>query len=585
MNLPIVAHLLTSKEEIEEIVPLLKGSIVSFDLETTSKDDMVADIVGIALATSAQTGWYIPVSHTIGPNVALADVLAILAPVLEDESVPKIGQNLKYDTKILRRNGVAVAGIVWDTMLAQYCIDPESERGFDYMAKHYLKHTTIKYKDVVPKKKTFADVPLKDAAAYAVEDAALIFEIAEAQHLGEQQKVFEEIDMPLMGVLMQMELNGIKLDTDYLNDLSRTWALESTMLLNDIYRVTGPFNVNSPKQLQEVLFFQLKLPKGRKTKTGYSTDTKVLENLKDKHEIADMLLRYRKLTKMLTTYTEKFPRLVNPESGRLHGRFNQTGTATNRLSSSKPNLQNIPSRGEEGDIIRRAFIAEEGNVLVGADYSQIELRVFAHFSQDAYLLNAYKQGEDIHEATARKIFDVASPTKDQRSAAKTINFGILYGMFYKKLAATLNISEQEGKELLENFFAAFPGVTSFIKAVKKDTKKKGYAQTMFGHRRLLPNIKSDNNYEVMRAERQAVSQVVQGSAADIIKIAMLRIAASLPPEAKMILQVHDEIVLECPAQMADAVQSILSREMSLAVKLDVPLIAEASIGKTWKDIK
>lgn len=563
--------------------------IMSIDLETTSKRPSEAEIVGIAFCFDIFTGYYIPIAHAEGNNLDLKTVLKyLLSPLYQ-----YIGQNIKYDMTVLGMYGHHVFNIVSDSMINQYILDPVEHKSLDALADKYLQHTTIKYKDVVPRGNTMADVAVDKAAEYAVEDVIVTYKVDRMLNKKVKEEGLEklkEIEMNVLSVLRDMEVAGVRLDLPYLSQLSDAWNGLIKSLQEQMFKIAGyDININSYQQLAELFYNTWGLPRGKRTKTGWSTDNKELLRLKGQHEFIGLLLDYRVYKKMLSTYVDALPDLINPKTMRLHGQFNQCVTRTSRLSSSKPNLQNIPSRGDMGNAIRQAFIAEDHNVLVGADYSQIELRVFAHFSEDKALIKAFRDGGDVHTLTAQKIFSTPTPSKEERQKAKTVNFGILYGMSYKRLAKEINVSEEDAQDFLNAYFLSFPGVKKFIKSVVAKTKEKGYAETYLGHRRYLPSINDGNRYEKAGAERKAVSQVVQGTAADLIKLAMLAISENIfyktGQKAFMILQVHDEIVLECPEYMASEVAKGVEECMTNALKLNVPIEATAKIGKTWKEIK
>ena len=495
-------RLIQSKGKLRSLMESNVGETLSIDLETTSLRPSEAEIVGVALSFN-DDAYYIPVAHELGGNVPLADVLSVLKKPLEDMLWPKVGQNIKYDATVLRFNGISMLGIRGDSMIAQYLLDPVEPKSLDAMAKKYLSLTTIKYKDVVPKGKSFTDVPIDVACEYAAEDALVALKLNTLL----RDKIDEErlnnlykLEIDVLNVLIDVESIGVALDIPYLKSLSEKFTNKMVELKDRMLDVAGrDVNINSGKQLQELMYDEWGLPRGRRTKTGWAVDATELKRLSSEHEFPSLLLEYRIVTKMLSTYIDALPALVSTKTGRLHGNFNQAITRTGRLSSSKPNLQNIPARGDMGDILRKAFIAGTGNVLVGADYSQVELRLFAHFSGDRDLVKTYKEGGDVHCLTASKIFDTPSPSKEQRDKAKTVNFGILYGMYGKRLAKEINVTVGEAEEFLEAYYAAFPGVSKFIDRTVKSARKKGYAETYLGHRRYLPSITSPDRFSRTQA--------------------------------------------------------------------------------------
>jgi DNA polymerase-1 len=570
------------------------------DLETTSLNPLEAEIVGISLSFREHEAFYVPVGHRyLGapPQLELTETLAALVPFLTDPGKRKIGQNLKYDYQVLRRYGIEMQGIWCDTMLASYLLNPvRSSHGLDSLAVEFLDHKMISYSDVAGKGKeqiNFAQVPVEKASVYSCEDsdAAFLLHGIFLPRLAElgMERLFFELEMPLLKVLAEMELCGVKVDLTLLRELSRGFADQLALLEQQIFSQSGcEFNINSPKQLGEVLFERLKLPSGRKTKTGWSTDMDVLVKLARDYELPKSILQYRSVSKLKSTYTDVLPRLVDKSSGRIHTSYNQAVTNTGRLSSSEPNLQNIPIRGEEGRKIRRAFIAEEGHLLLSADYSQIELRVLAHLSEDRVFCDAFARDEDIHTRTASEVFDIMPGlvTAEMRRQAKTINFGVIYGQGAFSLANELGVSTRTAKEFIDNYFARHSGARAFLDACIRDAEEKGYVTTILGRRLPIPDIRSGNGNVRAFAQRNAVNYPIQGSAADIIKQAMVRVFDRISGEgmkSRLIMQVHDELVFEVPEEEKQAMEKLVRREMERAVSLRVPLKVDINFGRNWSE--
>lgn len=592
-------RLITDIEELQRYLGEVREKCLplSVDLETTSKIPMRAEIVGISMACEMGQGIYVPVGHR-GSEIAqpaLKEVLAILKGILEDERVGKRGQNIKYDDVIFRRHGIAIKNIAFDTMLASYLIDAQA-RGLhnldDLCAKH-LSHKTITYDEVTEgiEDRQFALVPVEKALQYAAEDADMVLCLEEKLRpmLQEQQllSLLTDVELPVSSILAEMEVNGIEVDRKRLGAMSQEFDVELKGLISKIYESAGEeFTINSPKQLQKILFDKMNLPRGKKTKTGYSTDTEVLADLARIHELPNMILRYRVLTKLKSTYIDSLPDLIHPETGRIHTHFNQAVAATGRLSSSDPNMQNIPVRGAEGQLIRAAFVPRQGWEFLGADYSQIELRIFAHFSEDPTLLRAYREHEDIHSLTAQAVFHVEAKdvTDDMRRKAKVVNFGILYGMSEFRLARELGISNQEGREFIEGYFAGYPGVRKFIDSTIAEARKSGFVKTYLGRRRATPDLNNKNFNLRKAAERAACSTTVQGSAADLIKSAMIQVDRRMKKQglkSKMLLQVHDELVFEVPPDERQVMQKLVTEEMQNVWTLRVPLEVQSQFGTNW----
>ncbi len=592
-----------TEEELTAWIEAHKGADeLVIDTETTSRRPMEAELVGISLCFKPPEAVYIPVGHkTHKPQLSIEAVRRCLAPLLEASSPGKIGQNIKYDCIVLSRNGLKMNAITGDTMIASYLLDPTRRRhNLDEIARDILGHKMISYKEVtkgLSRRQNFAHVPVEKAMEYSCEDVHVTGLVKDRFHHELREKglwdLYHRVEIPLIPVLARMEMNGIFVDRLALLALKEEFANRLDSLRKDIYELAGhEFNINSPKQLAEVLFQELNLPQLKKTrkKTGYSTDVEVLKSLAKLHPLPEHLLKYRNISKLKSTYVDGLEREINPETGRIHTSFNQTVTATGRLSSSDPNLQNIPVRTEEGRRIRALFIAEPGNLLVAADYSQIDLRVLAHYSGDENLVKAFRHGEDIHRRTAAQIFDVEPGfvTPEMRRVAKTVNFGIIYGMSAYGLAKELDIGRKEAKEFIEIYFARYPGVKRFMSDIVDRARKQGFVETILGRRRYISEIKSRNRAARQFAERTAINTPIQGSAADIIKLAMLKVAGRFReqvPDARLLLQVHDELVVECPESMREAVAMCLKEVMEGVVDLLVPLEVSVGWGHSWDEIK
>ncbi|MEW6267206.1 MAG: DNA polymerase I [Thermodesulfobacteriota bacterium] len=593
-------HLVRTEAEFAALLEELSGAKrLAVDLETTSLDSMRARIVGLSLAARPQRAFYLPVAHRTlsGPQLDWSAVAGRLKSLLESGRTVKIGQNVKYDYVILRRHGVRLGPIGDDPMIASYLLDPGTGgHGLDDLSRKYLDHDTIKYEEAVGGKKTgFDEITPEAARDYACEDADVAWRLAGLLRAKLEEegllKLYEEVELPLIEVLAEMEMNGVGLDADLLGELSKELAGRMDRTEARVHALAGhEFNINSPKQLGAVLFEELKLPQGKKTKkkSGYSTDVEVLTDLAVHHELPAEVLNYRTLSKLKTTYVDALPRLVNPETGRVHTSFNQAVTATGRLSSSDPNLQNIPIRTEEGRRIRQAFIPRPGWKLLSADYSQIELRVLAHYSGDRSLQEAFRSGQDVHTRTAAEVFRVmpALVTPEMRREAKAINFGIVYGLQAFGLARQLGIDRKVAQGYIEAYFQRYAGVKAFIDRTLTEARRTGLVTTLLGRRRKLPELRSKNFQERSMAERMAVNTPIQGTAADLIKLAMLavtRAVRSAGLEAKMVLQVHDELVFEVPADEVEKTAALVRREMEGVMSLAVPLIVDVSWGDHWAE--
>jgi len=557
--------------ELEALIKTLaKAEVVAFDLETTGLDVFTAEIVGISFATETEAAFYFPISSKVPEQ---------LKSMFSSNKL-KIGHNIKYDIEVLNNNGIEVKGPLFDTMVAAYLLDPVSGKlALKSLARQFLGRDMIKLAELIGQNaeyKNFADVPIAIARDYACSDAEATFGLYEIFRLAlkgqKLDKLFYEIEMPLIPVLIEMETNGVSINKKLLANMSKDIEKELKELETHIFAISGEgFNINSPKQLAKILFEKLKLPISKRTKTGASTNIEVLEELAaQKFEIAERLMAYRQLTKLKSTYVDVLPTLVHPKTGRIHTSFNQTITATGRLSSSDPNLQNIPKR------IRSAFIPEKKDwVILAADYSQIELRILAHMSQDPLLIRAFKEGKDIHQATA----DELGITRD---AAKTVNFGIIYGISDFGLAKQLKIKRVEAQEFIDKYFAKHTGVKAFMDKTIKEARKNGYVTTMLGRKRPLPDINSPNYGIKSFTERTAINTPVQGTAADMIKIAMVKLNLKLKTKnVKLILQVHDELVFECPRAGAAQIKKIIGEEMVKALPLVVPIKVDIGVGESW----
>lgn len=587
-------HLIESEEDAQELCRnLLTFSQVAFDTETTSVDAMQAQLVGMSFAVEGGTAWYVAVSRETEAAQRMVD---IFRPFFESTTIEKVGQNLKYDLLVLSHYGVEVAGPLFDTMLAHYVVQPEQRHNMDLLAEKYLHYRTIPIEALIGSGRTqrnMADLEPKEIVDYACEDADVTLRLypilKEEMEKYEVTSVFTHIEMPLLPVLARMERNGVRLDTAALEETGRNFTERMQQLETDIYELAGhEFTITSPKQVGAVLFDELQISaKVKKTKTGqYSTSEEVLESLRDKHPIVEKILQHRALKKLLSTYVEALPKLIHPQTGHIHTSFNQAVTATGRLSSSNPNLQNIPVRGEDGREIRRAFVPEEGEVFFSADYSQIELRIMAHLSEDEHMVADFNSGLDIHAATAARIFHkpVEEVDRDERRKAKTANFGIIYGISAFGLSERMGVSRGEAKELIENYFSTYPKVREYMNKSIERAKQTGYITTQFGRRRYLADINAGNATVRGYAERNAVNAPIQGTAADIIKLAMVAIDRRLREEklqTRMILQVHDELNFSVPPTELEQVRHLVVEEMERAFQMRVPLVAECGEGTNW----
>jgi len=597
-TLKTVAHnykLVENEEEMRKLCDyFLTNGILSLDTETTSTSPIDAELVGLSFAVKEFEAFYVPVP---AEREKALQIVNIFKPAYEDSKILKVGQNLKYDLEVLRNYGVDLKGPMWDTMIAHYLIQPELRHNMDFIAEVYLNYKTIHIDELIgPKGKnqrSMRDLSPALVYEYACEDADVTLRLKnklepELKHF-ECENLFYDIEMPLMPVLAEMEMNGVCLDTESLKETSNILNGRLKEIEHRIYELAGhSFNIASPKQVGSVLFDELKIvEKAKKTKTGqYVTSEEVLQQLKNKHEIVADILEYRGITKLLGTYIDTLPQLINPRTGHIHTSFNQTVTATGRLSSSDPNLQNIPIRGEDGKEIRKAFVPEPGCLFFSADYSQIELRVMAHLSNDQEMIQVFREGKDLHAATAANIYKkpIEEVTRDERTKSKRANFGIIYGITVFGLAERLDISRDEAKQLIDGYFATFPEVHDYMEQAKQTAREKGYVTTLYGRRRYLPDINSANATVRGFAERNAINAPIQGTAADIIKVAMIRIHNRFKAESiksKMILQVHDELNFSVYPEEKDRVEAIVLEEMQNAISLNVPLVADSGFGKNW----
>ena len=588
-------HLVENEEDIKKIAQkFLSEKIVVLDTETTSTSAIDAELVGLSFAVCEHEAYYVP----IPPQRDEAQrIVEIFRPVYENEQIVKVGQNLKYDLEVLYHYNITLQGPMWDTMIAHYLIQPELRHNMDYMAETYLQYKTIHIDELIgPRGKgqrSMRDLDPKDVYEYACEDADITLQLKNKlepelkKH--DCERLFYDIEMPLMPVLAEMEMNGVRIDTESLNETSRQLTQRMLDIEQRIYQLAGQqFNIASPKQVGEILFDKLKIvEKAKKTKTGqYVTSEEVMQQLKNKHEIVADILEHRGLKKLIGTYIEALPKLVNPRTGHIHTSFNQTITATGRLSSSDPNLQNIPIRGEDGKEIRKAFVPEPECLFFSADYSQIELRVMAHLSGDEHMIEVFREGKDLHAATAANIYKkpIDEVTRDERTKSKRANFGIIYGITVFGLAERLDIPRDEAKMLIDGYFETFPQVHDYMEQSKEIARRQGYVTTLFGRRRYLPDINSANATVRGFAERNAINAPSQGTAADIIKVAMIRIYQRFKAEgikSKMILQVHDELNFSVCPEEKEKVQAIVLEEMQNAFQMRVPLVADSGFGENW----
>ena len=595
-----------TQEKLQEMVKDLSGSrMVAFDTETTALDPLRADLVGISLAVREGEGYYIPVGHkTQAAQLPVDKVINALTPVMTNPAIQKVGHNIKYDALVLGNYGLEVRPLSFDTMIGEWLVDPASRNlGLKDMADSLLDISMTHIEELIGRGKDQVSmdvVAIASAAPYAAADAEVTLRLVPVVKKRMQErnctKIFEEIEMPLVPVLISMEQEGISLDTDFLEKFSREMGKRLAQIESEVYDQVGhTFNLNSTQQLSKVLFEGLKLEppdRGKKTASGhYSTSAAVLDELKGKHPVVDLLLEYRELAKLKSTYLDALPLQVNPRTRRVHTSFNQTGSVTGRLASSDPNLQNIPTRTDLGHQVRLGFVASPGHFLVSVDYSQIELRIVAHMSGDKAMLEAFREGQDIHATTAAAIYDIPleAVTKDQRRHAKAINFGLIYGMSAFGLTRSTDLTLAEAENFVKDYFEHFPGVKKYLDNIRVTAARQGYVETMLGRRRYFPNLANPVNQMMRnREEREAINAPIQGTAADIMKIAMINVRDALSRsklKTRMILQVHDELVLEVPEDELDSAVKLVRQVMEEAYKLDIPLITEARSGVNWGSMR
>jgi DNA polymerase-1 len=590
-----------SNEQLDSwLAKLTSADLVCFDTETTSLDPMLAKLVGMSFSVEAGSAAYLPLMHDYfdaPQQLNFNETLARVKPILENPAIKKVGQNLKYDQHVLANHSIQLNGIAHDTLLQSYVFESHKSHGMDALSERHLGISTITFEEVAgkgAKQVSFNQVTVEVAAEYAAEDADITLQLHQAMYpqIAADKKldfIYSQIEMPVSDILFTIERNGVLIDANMLNAQSNEIGMKLVALENQAYELAGqPFNLGSPKQLQEILFGKLGIKPLKKTPSGTpSTDEDVLQELALDYPLPKVLLEYRGLAKLKSTYTDKLPRMINPATGRVHTSYNQAVAITGRLASSDPNLQNIPVRSAEGRRIREAFIAPKGSVIVSADYSQIELRIMAHLSQDNGMLDAFANNEDIHRATAAEIFGVERENVDneQRRYAKVINFGLIYGMSAFGLAQNLNIERSAAQSYIERYFARYPGVREYMQNTREIAKQQGYVETYFGRRLWVPEINSPNGMRRAGAERAAINAPMQGTAADLIKLAMIAVDKWLKDEklqSKLIMQVHDELVLEVPENELELVKQRLPELMQHVAKLDVPLLAEVGVGHNWE---
>ena len=587
--------LIENKEDAQNLCDfLLTNDFLSLDTETTSTNAIDAELVGLSFAVKEKEAWYVAIP---AKREEALQIVNIFKPLYENPQILKIGQNIKYDLEVLANYGIELKGELWDTMIAHYLIQPELHHNMDYMAEVYLNYQTIHIDELIgprgKNQKSMRDLSPTQVYEYAAEDADITLRLKNVLEPKLKDAgvvdLFYQIEMPLVRVLAEMEMNGVLIDTDSLKETSELFTMRLTELEHRIYELAGEeFNIASPKQVGDILFGKLQIiEKPKKTKTGqYVTNEETLQSLRSKHEIVEKILEHRGLKKLVGTYVDALPKLINPRTGHIHTSFNQTITATGRLSSSDPNLQNIPIRGEDGKEIRKAFIPEPGCQFFSADYSQIELRVMAHLSEDEHMMQVFREGKDLHAATAATIYKkgIDEVSRDERTKSKRANFGIIYGITVFGLAERLEIDRSEARQLIDGFFQTFPQVHDYMERSKEIVREKGYAETIFHRRRYLPDIHSHNATVRGFAERNAINAPIQGSAADIIKVAMVRIYKRMKDEglkSKMILQVHDELNFSVLPEEKELMERLVLEEMQGAFALKVPLIADAGWGENW----
>ncbi|UCC44335.1 MAG: DNA polymerase I [Candidatus Zixiibacteriota bacterium] len=596
-------HEVTSLSELKRLTKTLsKSKEIAVDTETTSLDPLAAELVGVSLSDRAGTAYYLPLAHTSEPerNLPFDDAIASLKKLLENRKVQKFGQNIKYDLHVLRRYGINVEPVSFDTLVASYVLDPSArQHSLSFLAMKHFNHEMQPITDLIGSgktQKTFDTVPVDKAVHYAGEDADLTFRLrgtlAPEIQSKQLEHLFYNIELPLIMVLAGMEEAGIRVDEKYLGRLSKQMERQLASLRNEIYSTAGgEFNINSTQQLSHILFEKLGLPKSRKTakKTGYSTDVRVLEELAGIHDLPRLILEYRQFAKLKSTYVDAIPRLINRNTGRVHTSFNQAVAATGRLSSTDPNLQNIPVRTEEGREIRKAFVPrDDDHLLLVADYSQIELRILAHYSEDKGLIKAFKDAEDIHTSTAAEVFGVThlEVTPEMRRVAKTANFAVIYGVSAYGLSQQTDLDMEESRHFIDTYFERYPGIKEYMDKTKQSARDNGYVTTMYNRRRYLPEINDKKANVRQFSERTAINTPIQGTAADIIKLAMLKIHRQIRKmRSRMVLQVHDELVFDAHRDEIDELKSIVAAGMEKAARLKVPLVADIGVGENWLEAK
>ena len=589
-----------TKEQLEQMLAALyEAGRFSFDTETTGLDAVQAGLVGLSFSTAPTVAWYVPVGHEVGEQLPVEEVLAAVRPIFESPEISKCAHNANYDMTILASHGIECQGVDFDTMVAAHLLS-RGQLGLKNLSLDVLGQEMTPITNLIgvgKKQVTFDKVGIAEAASYAAADADMTERLRRAFEepvvREGQSSLMTDMEMPLVPILVTMQRNGIKLDTAGLSEMSEDLREQMFQTEEELYKSIGhTVNINSPQQLSDLLFNEIGLPKTKRTKTGYSTDANSLEGLKGLHPVVDQILEYRQVSKLKSTYVDALPDMVNPLTGRVHTSYNQTGSATGRMSSSDPNLQNIPIRTEMGRQVRRAFVAESApdRLLFAADYSQIELRVLAHISQDPGLLEAFHRGEDIHASTASLMFDVPliDVVPDQRRVAKVLNFGVIYGLSAHGISQQTGFSREEGASFIETYFAKYPGISEYLERVKVQVRAEQYVETLLGRRRYLPDINSPNFNVRGGAERMAINMPIQGTAADIMKLAMIRVQNRLDDEGlqtKMLLQVHDELVFETPKEEMDAINDLVCDEMPAAMDLDVTLKVDTKWGSTWGDME
>ena len=590
-------RIVASADDLQAMIDqIVAAGSFAFDTESSSTDPMNAELAGLSFAVPEGPAWYVPVGHHEGQQLSLEEVLSSVRPLFTAEGVRRVAHNANYDLTLLSNYGIDPNGVIdHDTMIAAHLLG-NARLGLKPLALSILNREMTEITELIgrgAKQKTFNEVAIQDGAPYAAADADFTLQLREhfeplLEHQGFND-LMDDVELPLVPVLVEMQRAGVRLDSGILHEMSRDLKEQLDQIETDLYGDIGhSVNINSPKQLSDVLFGELGLPKTRRTKSGYSTDANALESLKGMHPVVDRILDYRQMSKLKSTYVDALPEMVNPHTGRIHTSYHQTGSATGRLSSSDPNLQNIPVRTELGRQVRRAFVADAGCQLLSADYSQIELRVLAHLSQDPSLLEAFRRGEDIHAATASQMFNVPINEVDgeQRRIAKVLNFGVIYGLGPYGISQQTGFSREEGRHFIDTYLSRYPGINQYLESVKDQTRATMYAETLLGRRRYFPDIQSTNHNSRAAAERMAINMPIQGTAADIMKKAMINVQARMKNEqvrSKMILQVHDELVFEVPDDEMDHMTALAMDEMPAALDLDVTLRVDVKSGHSWGD--